>query len=249
MTPGVSAELSRHDYDALEKTSGGSVLNREQGWLNGIAVGIGVQGARGGWTLQAGYERGEPHYRGVTQTGIPLNTTTELRVRRLALRWAPPWQARIHAMVLDGYAELAHQRVDRAIQPTAQSLRLREWMDTTWLRSGAMLHVPLNQAWSVHADAQIAWPLQQRLDVDASGLYDPFSLTPRRRISNQISAGLAWHATPQLRVEMWATGDYWRFGPSSPRPISRGGENAGTAAYPGSRQSLHGVRLRLEASF
>jgi len=249
MSPAVSFELSRHEYDSSESTAGGTVLNREEGWLNGIAIGIGTDSTQGRWTLQAGYERGEPGYRGVSQTGDPLSTTTELRVRRLALRWAPPWQARVQSVTLGGYAEVAHQRIDRAIQPTAQSLALREWMDTTWLRGGVMLHVPMNQAWSVQADAQLAWPLAQRLGVDASGIYDPFGLTPQRRVSNQIGAGLAWRATPRLQVELWATADYWRFGRSTSRPVTRDGETAGTAEYPGSRQSLHGLRLRLESWF
>lgn len=249
MSPGVSIGLSRHEYDSSEKSAGGSVLNREEGWLNGIAVGIGADGERGRWTLKAGYERGEPGYRGVSQTGDPLNTTTGLRVRRLALRWAPPWQASVHSVAVDGYAELAHQRIDRSIQPTEQSLALREWMDTTWLRGGLMLHAPFTEAWSVQANAQLAWPLAQRLRVDAPGIYDPFRLTPGRRMSNQIGAGFAWRATPRLRVELWATGDYWRFGRSPSRTITRDGETAGTAEYPGSRQSLHGLSLRLESWF
>lgn len=192
LSAAASIELSRHEYHSSESTAGGSILNQEEGWLSGIAIGMGTDGARGRWTLQAGYERGEPGYRGVSQAGASLNSTTELQVRRLGLRWAPPWQARVLAVTLDGYAELTHQRIDRAIQPTAQSLALRERMDTTWLRGGAMLHAPFAQAWSVQAHAQLAWPLAQRLGVDTSGIYDPFTLTPQRRMSNQPAAATSW---------------------------------------------------------
>jgi hypothetical protein len=249
MTPGASVELSRHDYNASEKTATGSVLNQEKGWLTGIAAGIGTEGSHGRWTLQAEYERGEPDYQGMSQTGDALETTTQVRARRLSVRWAPPWQVRVRSVEMDGHAEVAHQRLDRNIEPTAQSLPLRESMATTWLRGGVRLHAPLSPAWSLHADAQLSWPLAQQLHVDTFGVYDPFELTPQRRLSNQIGAGIAWQPTPKVRVEFRATADAWRFGRSASRSISRGGEAAGNAEYPGSRQSLHGLRLKIEAGF
>ena len=52
-----------------------------------------------------------------------------------------------------------------------------------------------------------------------------------------------------MRVGLWLSRQHWRFGRSGERPLRQGGTIVGTAAYPGSRQLLDGVSLRLESQF
>lgn len=249
MSPIASVEIAHRDYDARERTPEGTELNRERGGLDGVALGLAVDSAWGRWSVQAAHEQGDAGYTGVSQTGIPVRTVTDLRVQRLELRWEPAWQVRQGNLTLGGHAGLAHQRLDRAIRASDVTGPLTEELDATWLRGGMQLSVSLAASWTLQAEAHLAWPLQLDLGVDSFGVHDNFSLQPRRRISDLIAAGVTWQATSRVRAGLWLSRRHWRFGRSSERPLRQDGVMVGTAAYPGSDQLLDGVSLRLEYQF
>lgn len=206
-------------------------------------------GAGGRWVLRAAQEQGELSYDGFSQLGIPIFTTTGLRVRSLALRWSPRGRFEAGSVAIGGGAEAAHQRIDRAIQPGPQSQALNEILDASWIRGLLAVEWPAHGAWALHARARLAWPIARRLHVDTFGTYDAFALEPRARLSGDAGVGIEWRPATALRAGLWVTHETWRFGRSSTRDVTRDGAVVGTASYPGSRQRLRGVALRVEGWF
>ena len=249
ISPVASVEIAHREYDSRERAPDGADLNRERGGLHGLALGLSVDSASGRWSVQAAHAQGDVGYTGVSQTGVPLRTVTDLRVQRLELFWAPAWQFQHGDVSLGGHAGFAHQRLHRAIRASEVSGPLTETLDATWLQGGMLVEVPLAGSWWLQAEARLAWPLRLDLDVESFGVYDDFSLRPRRRLSNRMAAGVLWQATPRLRTGLWLTHEHWRFGRSGERPLHQDGAMVGTASYPGSRQLLAGVSLRLEYQF
>lgn len=246
--PGLAFEVQARDYDSRETTPGGFTLNREQGRLDGIAMELASTGRVGHWTLRVAQEQGELSYDGFSQLGIPILTTTELRARSLVLGWQP---AQLHAgaTTITGGFEFAHQRIDREIQPGPLSQALTEILDATWVRGTVGAGWPFHANWSLQARAALAWSVARRLEVNTFGTYDRFTLTPRPRLSYRIGVGVEWRASAQLRAGLWAGREEWRFGRSAVRDVRRDAVVVGSAEYPGSRQILDGLTLRMEAWF
>jgi hypothetical protein len=246
--PSVDVDISTRQYKARE-TDDGLVLNREEGTLHGLAFSVAVDSWGGRWTLHAANESGTLLYAGQNQSGLPVVTLTDLNVQQVALRWTPAWHLVIGPASLESHAELAHQSIERAIRQGPGSLPLTENLQALWLRSGAAITVSLAPDWSVQFGGQLAWQLAQQLHVDSFGIYDEFTLQPRARLSTRLSAGITWHARPDLHIGLHASQERWRFGPASEEPIYRGGVLAGDAEYPGSRQRLNGFDLQLTRWF
>lgn len=246
--PSVLLELRTHDYDARESTGGGFELNREQGKLDGLAVGFSLHGPAGQWSLLARQDKGRIAYRGVNQLMLPVVTRTHLKVQVLELQWTPDWRARLGPIDLGGALELAQQRIDRAIQPSPSSQALSEVLEITWIRAAVVAEWPFHPTLSLKVRESLAWPLRQELGVETFGAFDPFSLRPRARASHGAHAGIEWRPIEGLRAGLWVEGERWRFGRAPARTVYRDGEAAGSASYPGSRQKLEGARLRMEYS-
>ncbi len=247
--PGLAFEWRARNYVSSETTPGGFPLNREQGRLEGIALEFAASAAGGRWALRAAQEQGELSYDGFSQFGIPLSTTTDLRVRSLALRWSPGQRFHAGPVAIDGGLEVAQQRIDRAIRPGPQSQALTEILDSTWTRGLLAIEWQLHGAWSLQARVSLAWPIARRLEVDSFGTYDTFALRPRARLAEYAGLGIEWRHATALRAGLWAIHEKWRFGRSATREVTRDGAAVGTASYPGSRPRLRGLALRLETWF
>lgn len=242
-------DLTWRDYDARETTTSGFVLNREQGDLPGVALALGLGGPLGHWTLQVAHEQGDVVYRGLTQLGLPVRTTTRLDVKRLLLGWSPQWELKLGPVALMPHAGLSWQRIDRAIQANAMASALTEKLDATAARLGLMARLPLAGIWSLQAEGQVSRPLHQSLHVNTFGFYDSFTLRPGARTADRLALGVVWRAAEHWQGGLWVSREHWRFGESVAREIFRDGEAVGSANYPGSRQRLDGLALRVAYTF
>lgn len=234
-------------YEAVEKTPGGFVLNRDRGTLRGptLRATADVAGLRVG--LGAAQWRGTPGYEGLTQFGLPLVTGTRMRWQQVALsveaadgwavaglRWRP------------GLA-LSTQQIRRAILASGISSATTE----TLHRQSAVATLALARAFgpvTLGAGAWAARPLRQRLDVDTFGTLDRYTLEPERGRSGALTLEIEARIAPGWAMSVHGTREVHEFGASAAVLVTRGGQPAAISSYPGSVQRLArtGVELRVD---
>jgi hypothetical protein len=246
MSVSGSLEISWRDYDARETAPNGFLLNHEQGDLPGIAVTLAADGPLGRWALHAAHEGGDVAYRGVSQFGLPVRTTTLLDVNRLAVRWAPAWAPRFGSVRLQPELQLTRQRIGRAIRPSQSSTALTEKLDALFIHGGLSVLLPLSDRWSLRVDGELNRSLALRLHVDTFGFYDDLVLRPAAHAAGRFGVAVSWQPAPDLRAAICVGREYWRFGASGSREVARDGVVVGSANYPGSHQRLDGISLRIE---
>lgn len=125
---------SHWQYFDYEETSSQNVtLNREDGGLPGVF--LRAQTQLGFAWLEAGtsYAKGDVDYKGLTQGGRSLETTTTQRLIDYRLRAGVPFA--LQQSTLTPYLVTGYQRWDRAIHPTASTLGLDEFY--RWWEAGA----------------------------------------------------------------------------------------------------------------
>jgi hypothetical protein len=214
-----------------------------------VALTLAADGIAGRWSVQVAHDKGDVAYRGLTQLALPVRTTTALDVKRAALRWTPSWEPGLGRVTFALHAELSYQLIVRAIRASPLSLPLTEKLDATSLRGGILATLPLNQAWRLQTEGQLSRPLAQHLKVNSFGFYDEFTLRPGAQTSRRIALGLVWQPATHWQGGLWASREYWRFGNSDNRDVTRDGTVVGSASYPGSRQRLDGLGLRITHLF
>lgn len=234
-------------YDAVEKTPGGFVLNRDRGTLRGPTLRAAADAAGLRVGLDASQWRGTPGYEGFTQFGLPLVTGTELRWRRaaLAVEAAPGWTA-AGLQWRPGVA-LSTQQIRRAILASGISTATTETLHRQSAAATLALERTLG-AVTLGAGAWAAWPLRQRLDVDTFGAFDRYTLEPDGGRSG------AWMLTARARLApAWSMSvrverEMHEFGASPAVLVTRAGQPAAVSSYPGSvqRSTRGGVELRLD---
>lgn len=245
-------EASHPRYRATEYRPGTPlVLNREEGHLHTLALRAGQ--CAGSWCVSGALSHGSGQldYQGYTQIGLPLSTRTDLRITELSVQGGPhgAWPALALGWRVD--AGWQHRRIHRAIQATPFSAPLTETLSADDAVNTLTLHWPADvTAWHLETQARQSWPLQQRLRVDSHGRYDPFVLRPAARSHSQIGV-----AVRSASHGPWQFGAGWRhqqlhFGASDARTLTRNGQLAGVASYPGSTQTWQGLWLeaRLDLS-
>lgn len=239
-------EATWRDYDARETAPGGFVLNQESGKLPGFAVTLATRGNLSQLALRAAHEEDDIRYVGVTQLGVPVQTTTNLTNQNIALRWTAPRGLKLGRVEVRPHAEIARQRMRRAIRATALALPLTEILKATSLQAGLEVGLPLREDWELKIDMHLARPLQQELLVDTFGFYDKFSLRPHHATSGALAAGVEWQMAAKWRGGLWVSHERLRFGSSGARDVSRDGEVVGSSNYPGSHHEFTGLALRVE---
>ncbi len=234
-------------YDAVEKTPGGFVLNRDRGTLRGPTLRAGADAAGLRLGAEASQWRGTPGYEGFTQIGLPLATGTQLRWRRAALSVEPaePWSA-AGLLWRPGLA-LATQQIRRAILASPISSAATETLHRQSAAASLALERPLG-AVTLGAGAWAAWPLRQRLDVDTFGVLDRYDLEPDGGKAGALTLSIGARLAPGWAILVHAAREVHEFGASAAVLVTRGGQPAAVSTYPGSVQRVTraGVELRLD---
>lgn len=234
-------------YDAVEKTPGGFVLNRDHGTLRGPTLRAGAEAAGLRLGVDASQWRGTPGYEGFTQFGLPLATGTQLRWRRAGLSVEPAEAWAAAGLQWRPGLALATQQIRRAILASTISSATTE----TLHRQSAAATLALERrfgALTFGAGAWAAWPLRQRLDVDTFGVLDRYDLEPEKGRSGALSLSMGAAFAPGWSISVHAAREVHEFGASAAVLVTRGGQPAAVSAYPGSVQRVTraGVELRLD---
>lgn len=241
--PALSAGVERSQWEEFDAQ--GRSLVRETGTLKRIGFDLTVQCAGLAWTAQWKHGAGRRNYDGVTNTQVPVRTTSHLASDALSLvgmaalgeRWAVGGRLSYHQLDRDidgagtvlGYPE--RYTYGLAALGVRYQLMLGEQLQlalTGWLggNTGGRLWVHLP-----HADA-VALPLGRTALLESS-----VQLTS----APTTSAGWSWQAILNYRQEITAAGQA--------HALLRNGVLVGAAAQPSMRQDLLGVQAALRYRF
>jgi hypothetical protein len=236
-------------YAAAERL-GRTVLNREQGRLAGGRValrrGFGFGEVGGEVRAEVEQARGEVAYTGFTQFGIPLATSTRLRIDRQAVGVAVPRGVSLGFGELGFDAALEHLRVDREITATPRTGALRERLRLGVARVGALWSAP--GPGPARLELALHWrqPWSSRLRVDTAGVFDPYRLRPDRAGWAAAEVAGRWPLGAGVALDAGFGFEQPRFGASPSVVVTRGGRPAAVSSYPGSRQTWRRFALGLD---
>ncbi len=235
----LAADIKAFDY---RETREGQRLDREQGWLPGLAVGL--EWERGSWSLipELAWHGGQVDYEGQTQAGQPHSTDTDTRLLRSGLLAAYRLPlAPLQWSLLAGIHHLQWQRNIQANGGVAGIDERYRWQEGSL---GLQLALPAAQPASWRLQLHYLTILSPRLTAEPAG-FDPLSL--------QLGASHGWRVLlslplPDAAGGHWSVEPYWerwRFGQSAARPLTRNGLATGWLAREPDSLSQHwGLRLR-----
>lgn len=217
--------VSMRQFTVAEYDRAGRQIVREQGWLPGLAGRIAFSTAP--WTLfgEAGFYSRDIGYRGQTQTGIPITSTTATGITQFNAGMA---YAATDATSL--FAAVEWERWRRNINGVGNVKGLQERTTTHRL----LLGVETRHAWSpygtIGASAAVVLGRPEQLRVGFSGVLDEASFRIRSATGLRLGLSLRPQAWPALE---WVVDvDRIRVGRSTDAPVSRNGTYAGTVAQP-----------------
>jgi hypothetical protein len=241
--------------DTREYLPSGALFNREDGRMDGWALGLRYQlpSALVGsdrWSIQAqrAAADGRVLYVGFAQGGFPLVTFTDLRVQRRELAVWRHWEASQRLRV--GLAASAgHFQIDRKILP-GLNLPLQEVLnertrglhgELSWHVRSSMPMVPavttIRAAGRLHGSSSL-W-------VNSYGVQDLITLAPAKSRSHARALEFVWPLTSAsgagLQSSLVFQRQLERFSPGESRTEiwTRGGAPTSTVRYPGARIDLH----------
>lgn len=230
--------VAARDFSVSEYAPSGRRIVREDGWMPGLQAQAAWR--NGAWTLsgEAEWYGGDIDYRGQTQLGAPLSSSTGTGLLQLrgkaAYGFADAW---------DAFAALEWLRWRRDIRGTAIAAGLNELT-----RSQRLL---LGLEWGARRDAASAWSASaalvlarpERLQVRFSGLYDDAEFDTRSAVGARL--GAAWRLGE--RFQLHADLDWMRIPRSDAAPLTRKGAFAGTVTQP--EHELRSITLGLRYLF
>ena len=233
------AGLGIRGVSHTEVDSNGHRLVRETGWLPGIALSAAYTSGNLNWFAAADWYRGDIGYRGQTQAGSAVTSTTATGLA--SLRFGAAYA------IGRGYSAKAAVESDdwkRDIRGAGSGIGLQERY-----RSERLL-VGLGKAWHppggvVAADIAVLFSTPERMRVGFSGMLDRATLNTKR--SRGIRVGASYRPTWAPTLELRAGFDWIRIARSGEAPLTRNGQFAGTVAQP--EHARQGLTLNVSTLF
>ncbi|GAC1532060.1 MAG: hypothetical protein NVS2B4_11750 [Ramlibacter sp.] len=242
--PGIAygAVLGVAHRTLTERSQNGDALLTERGWLPQARVSLRKEIAGGGAVAaMAGLAGADLNYRGQTQAGAPLSTTTRQTEWTVDGLWRPVAPAQWGQAWLSGHW-LGNRR---AIESTPTAGGLDETSQALLL--GARWTGPdfaTVAGWQSHLEADARISVGHRLGVDYRGLLDASTLTGARKhqwslrlIGGGVASPWGWEVEA-ARLAQAA---------SQAVPVYRGGALFGTVRQPA--LTIEDVTLRISRRF
>jgi hypothetical protein len=235
---GVSAGLQQRRLE--ERADDGTRILRESGTMLRLQA-DGQWALPGGGALrgEAGLSAAPLDYRGRTQAGAPLATTSTHRDLDATLLWRPLPPARWG----EGWLVLQALQQRRQIASTAAASGLRE-TSTLWLAGLRWTGHFSAAGWQWQPWAEARASLRHRLAIDYGGAYDASSLTGGTRRSFVLGLAASQEGSPWQWSVQW-TGA--RQSASAWQSLERGGLPAGRVRQP--RIAIDDVAVLLRRAF
>jgi hypothetical protein len=218
-----SIGIAERQFTVEEYAPSGRRIVREQGWLPGLQARTAY--LTGAWTFSAEAEwyGGDIDYRGQTQLGTALSSSTGTGLLQLrgkaAYGISDGWNA---------FTALEWMRWRRDIRSVGDVAGLNELTSSQRLLLGLEWSErrAAPSAWSASAAVVLARP--ERLQVRFPGLYDDAEFDTRSAVGARL--GAAWRISERFRLH--ADFDWMRIPRSDAAPLTRNGAFAGMVTQP-----------------
>jgi hypothetical protein len=248
----ISADKGELQYHMKEVNSSGGLLNREDGTLPVLRMGVEAMLEEKSVSFDFWQSEGLVPYFGMTQVGYPLITFTRLDIRGVQLRAQKSfnWNATSSYGVSLG---VSNTQVDRSILPSFGSLPLREKLDSTQAVMGTSAQMQLFQLrqhpLSFSAEINLLPALRNRLLVDSFGLYDPITLKPALNVDWNAKAKLSYRPSPWFGLWLTLQRQSLTPGATGYQTWNKGGVPSVSVRYPGSQQFLNQITMGCSIHF
>jgi hypothetical protein len=234
--------ISAADFRYREFGDTGRLLDREDGFLPGLKIGL--SGRSGAWEFSAGgtYHAGRVGYEGRTNLGSPLRTNTDEKITDLSLiggRWFSP----IPVHPIRAYFGVGYRRWQRDILPAGSVLGLSETYRWGYALVGAnaLMWQKGSLAWS--ADLRLTQPFCPTVNVDFGGVFDATRLDLGARAGFRTGFPLRYSFGDKNAISLEPYYEQWNLGRSSTVPLTRNQVPVGFVFEPKSDTRIFGINL------
>lgn len=242
------------DFTYKEFDSGGELLDREDGIVPGVILGLSRPWRDLRLAIDFSHYDGDVDYDGQTQIGTPITTRTNAQFSSISFRAERP-ERTATGRPYGTYVGLGYTRWVRDIESTrtAGGTFVQGLLETyTWWTAEVGARVALYQAGSAtwQLDARFLYTLDPSVEVDSHGLFDRVTLEPEGRPGFRVALPWEYGAKGQATrfiVEPWI--QYFEFGESDAETITSGGVPVGTAIEPRSETRYLGVSVGILRRF
>jgi len=239
--PGLDLRLglSTLAFDYEEFDDQGVSLDREKGWLPGVAAGLGYDS--GPWSFDAGlrWNLGEADYRSPGATTVTDEEILDLELTA-GLRLFGGEESPIQLLAGIGYHTWW-----RDIRSTAGADGLEETYRWGYGLLGLRGAHPLDRQTRLTAELAMTRTLHPRMEVDFLRVYDDADLDlgidngfrARLGVERELRPGMS------LRIQPWF--EVWKLGRSADADLTRGGIPVGSVHEPRSETRDYGIQVTL----
>jgi hypothetical protein len=249
----VHAGIGVVDFGYKEFSESGTLLDREDGLLPGLALEVARR--LGDWRLSgdARYFSGNADYDGRTNFGTPISTETDERMYSLSARVAREF--RIDGWSIAPYAGYGWHRWQRDIKPTqtaggAPVSGLLEVYTWNTAELGTLAQLTLRERFHVGVDLRLFRVLDPEVEVRFSSVFDEARLPLGERSGARVALISAYELDQHLRIRLELYHEGWSFGRSSAQPLASGGSPTGVSVMePRSETRNTGVTLGMVVGF
>ena len=247
----ISGSLMHFDYQ--EFSDYGKQLDREEGYLPGLALGMSQSYEQWLFAGNLDLHRGDTAYTGYTNSGIPINTTTRQNIAGLSLQ-AEYWLNSVQDGDFAVYFGAGYRQWERDIlsTTTASGSPVSGLFETyTWWSGFAGIKTALFDAGYGRCllDIRIAQTIAPAIQVNFHGNYDNAKLALAERWGGRLA--LPWRyaidQSSSVLVEPYA--EYHEFGRSSSAPLTSNGTVVGSVFEPASQTLVYGVQVAISQRF
>jgi hypothetical protein len=237
----IAGSVLHFGYQEFNDT--GKLLDREDGFLPGLVLGLSHTADR--WLFAGDFAvyGGEVVYTGLTNTGIPISTRTEQHIADLALR-SEYWQENDKGVSYAFYAGAGYHHWDRDIKPTITATGIpvsglfetyRWW--SAFLGAKASFYKSASVVWLL--DARVLQIISPTLNTDYNGQYDNVTLQLGERLGVRLALPLSYtmNQTSSLIVEPYA--ESYELGRSARSPLNSNGTASGRTIWEPLSQTIN----------
>lgn len=246
----IAGSVLNFGYQEFSDT--GKVLDREDGYIPGLVLGVSHTINRWLFAGDFSYHGGEVVYTGQTNTGIPISTVTRQNIVDLALR-SEYWLQNSKGVEYALYLGAGYHQWNRDIRPTtANGAPVGGLFETyTWWSGflGGKTAVYKSEHAQCLFDMRLLQIINPSIYVNFNGLYDNSRLALGERLAIKLS--LPWryamNHSSSLLVEPFA--ESYELGRSATAPLTSNGTTVGSVFEPRSQTINYGLVVGLSQHF